>query len=396
MSEVAPTSAAHGLFDLNGLASSEGFPQEHHHRRLAPKKYPPGVPYCESICELEPNKEIEIAEGFAMAAFTIDYLTRLATVHAVPYRVLHPEAYAKNRAVRHYEPNGCKKTIAYFFHFMMVVDFLALAPYYFRTIMERLLPNVASSGILRALRLVRIFRIAPFYMHMVVSTRGVVTQGEGGMHFMRCIDLSLLFNFLRLGDYAAGAPLFFTTLRASFPAISVAFLAMLCLTMMFGTAIYIAEHGKFRVTPEYPNGAFLVQKSPTDQTLVEGAHSNIFMSMWYVISDTTTMPTICMLAPVTIFGESVDVVVDYLSLIVLTLPIAIVARNFHDQYESFFRNWDEDDIVWSSDEEDMNDPEMDDYDVAVLKLQGVDEGKLKQVSGGDAFFEETKMGELKV
>ncbi len=72
------------------------------HRQLAykKKKREPGVPYCEEICEKEPDKEIEIAEGFAMAAFTVAYLLLLATVHAVPYRVINPEGYFKNRAVR--------------------------------------------------------------------------------------------------------------------------------------------------------------------------------------------------------------------------------------------------------------------------------------------------------
>lgn len=44
-----------------------------------------------------------------------------------------------------------------------------------------------------------------------------------------------------------------------------------------------------------------------------------------------------MLEPRTILGEAVNVVTDYLSLLVLTLPIAIIGRNFHLQYESFFR-----------------------------------------------------------
>jgi hypothetical protein len=86
-------------YDLSGIRRFSGPTTAH--RFLAPKKkYPPGMPYCEEICELEPNKEIEIAEGFAMATFTVDYLLRLFTVHAVPYRVIHPEAYVKNRAVR--------------------------------------------------------------------------------------------------------------------------------------------------------------------------------------------------------------------------------------------------------------------------------------------------------
>lgn len=374
MDEVAPVSERPGLFNLGGLVQSE---EERAHRRLAYAKYRPiGVPYCEQICEYEPDKEIEIAEGFAMATFTVDYLGRLATAHAVPYRVIDPDGYAKNRDLRHYEPNGCWKTIRYFFTFIMLVDFFALAPYYFKTITERLLPEFASSEMMRAMRLVRITRVLPFYMHMVVSTKGVLSQGDRP-HFMRLFDLGVVFNFLRLGDYAEGAPLFFSTLRASMPAITVAIVAMLCLTMMFGTAIYLAEHGTFKVTPEYPEGAFLVQKSQSQRELVEPAHANIFMSMWYIVSDTTTMPTIRMLGPVTVAGEVLDVMVDYMSLIVLTLPIAIIARNFHEQYESFFRNWDLDDIDWSSDEEEEEDGkkehEVDDFDMAIAKLEAAQE-----------------------
>lgn len=174
----------------------------------------------------------------------------------------------------------------------MLVDFMALAPYYFRTAAERLPSNLASVGVLRALRIIRIFRVAPLYMHMVVVTRGVFKQSENPT-CMRICDFSILFNALRLGDYASGAPLFFTTLRASLPAIMVAIIAMLCMTMMFGTATYVAERGTFMATPEYPDGAYLIQKSEMDKTLVEGAHTNIFMSMWYVISDTTTSKCPC-------------------------------------------------------------------------------------------------------
>ena len=408
MDEVAPVSERPGLFNLGGLVQSE---EERTHRRLAAytKKRPVGVPYCEQICEYEPNKEIEIAEGFAMATFTVDYLGRLATAHAVPYRVIDPEGYLKQRSLRHYEPNGCWKTIRYFFTFIMLVDFFALAPYYFKTITERLLPEFASSAMMRTLRLVRVTRVFPFYMHMVVSTKGLLSQGERP-HFLRLFDLGIVFKFLRLGDYAEGAPLFFSTLRASIPAISVALLAMICLTMMFGTAIYLAEHGTFKVTPEFPDGAFLVQKSQSQKELVEPAHANIFMSMWYVISDTTTMPTIAMLIPVTIAGEVLDVIVDYMSLIVLTLPIAIIARNFHDQYESFFRNWDLDDIDWSSDEEENEgekEHEVDDFDLAIakleaaqevhrVKLQQLQEAKNRKAKQKFGFEEESKLGEFRV
>lgn len=94
---LAGTSTYLDYYDLGDAAKAGGA-----HRMLAPKKKrEPGVPYCEEICEMEPDKEIEIAEGFAMAAFTVDYLGRWFTVHAVPYRIINHKAYANDRAVRY-------------------------------------------------------------------------------------------------------------------------------------------------------------------------------------------------------------------------------------------------------------------------------------------------------
>ena len=110
---------------------------------------------------------------------------------------------------------------------MNVVDILALAPFYFRTVAERICPSLMESGawsmgvvvrcgressptttataaaaceddaqlvisiesdilhhttgILRVFRLLRVFRIAPFYMHMVASTHGVSQSGCVGV-----------------------------------------------------------------------------------------------------------------------------------------------------------------------------------------------------------------------
>lgn len=398
MSEVAPTTPGVGLFNLNGLVQPE---VEVGHRRLAyKKKRPIGEPYCEEICEYEPDKEIEIAEGFAMAAFTIDYLGRLFTAHAVPWRVLNHGA-AHDPSAKHYEPNGLFKTVAYFFSFMMLVDLLALGPYYAKTILDRIATDVASSQTMRALGIVRVLRIIPFYMHMIVSTKGLLLQDKAP-HIFHLFNFSVLFNFLRLGSYTEGAPLFFSTLKACIPAISVAVIAMVCLAMVFASLIFVVERGRFRVTPEYPDGAFLTATSQRDPTLVEPAHANSFMSMWYVISDTTTMPTIAMLTPVTILGEVFDVMLDYMSLLVLTLPIAIVAREFNEQYTSFFKDWNREDIIMSSSSEDeghsggLDDGEVDDFDAAVAKLAAAQEKGAKHRSTRFSFDEESKIGEFRV
>ena len=90
-----------------------------------------------------------------------------------------------------------------------------------------------------------------------------------------------------------------------------------------------------------------------------------------------------MLQPVTVLGELLDVFVDYMALLVLTMPVAIVARNFHDQYESFFRGWDFSDSSWSESDDEDNDL-MDDYDVAVMKLS-TDDLDTAMASGQDMY-----------
>jgi hypothetical protein len=130
-------------------------------------------------------------------------------------------------------------------------------PFYFRTVLESVMPEFEETGVLRVLRLLRIFRIAPFYMHMIVSTHGVV-KSQDSPHLCRIFDLTWLFNFLKLGEYAEGAPLFFTTIRASYPAISIFFLLTALVAVMAGGLLYDAEMGEYRVTPQYPHGEYMV------------------------------------------------------------------------------------------------------------------------------------------
>ena len=125
-------------------------------------------------------------------------------------------------------------------------------------------------------------------MHMVASTHGIVKSQEEP-HCFR-FNLTWFFNALKIGDYAEGAPLFFTTLRAAYPAVAVFIVSVFMFTICVGTFMYMAERGTFQITSEYPHGAFLVNNRTASShgQLVEGAQSNIFMSMFYVISDIST------------------------------------------------------------------------------------------------------------
>lgn len=59
----------------------------------------------------------------------------------------NPTSFIHKIYIGHYrEPSGLWKTVSYFFHAMMLVDLLALAPFYFRTVVERVAPSLMESG----------------------------------------------------------------------------------------------------------------------------------------------------------------------------------------------------------------------------------------------------------
>jgi hypothetical protein len=59
------------------MGGGEPSPEAAHHRGLMPDG---------CVCEDVPVESIEDLEALAILIFTIDYLVRLLTVHAVPYR----------------------------------------------------------------------------------------------------------------------------------------------------------------------------------------------------------------------------------------------------------------------------------------------------------------------
>jgi hypothetical protein len=273
--------------------------------------------------------------------------------------------------LRYFEPSGMSKTIHHFFHPICLVDLLAIVPFYLRTLAETTFPGFEETGILRVLRLLRIFRIAPFYMHMIVSTHGVV-KSKDQPHLFRIFDFTWFFKFLSLGDFAQGAPLFFTTLRASWPAISIFFMMTLMFCVIMGGVLYNAEMGEYRVVTEGHEsvGKYLlpvrhgVGEMPT-------AYTSMWQGIYFMITETTTATTMHYLQPTTPGGMFALVVIDYIALLFLCFPIAIIGRNFSDQYEQFFRGWDTDELWYSSDEDEGEEDEDEDNYAEESKQAGL-------------------------
>ena len=183
------------------------------------------------------------------------------------------------------------KTVKYMLQLMNVVDLVAIVPFF----LEKLASTGSSISIIRVLRLARIMRI------------------------------------FKASKYNEGTSLLLNTLSRSFSALSLLFFFTAIGVVLFGSLIYFMEAGTFKVTPEYPDGAYL--RSP----LVGGGeeetpYTSILVSCYWVIVTATTVG-FGDLYPTSAGGRVVACVCMYCGLLVLALPITVVGSNFSRVYE---------------------------------------------------------------
>ena len=60
----------------------------------------------------------------------------------------------------------------------------------------------------------------------------------------------------KLSRYTEGKDIIYNTFLASIPALVIMLVFMLVITVIFGSAIYYSEMGKFRMTEQYPEGPY--------------------------------------------------------------------------------------------------------------------------------------------
>lgn len=176
-----------------------------------------------------------------MILFSIDYFTRVFLVHAVPCALVCPEDWSRGLLPQK-EPGRVRKTVAYVCQWMNVVDLAAILPFYMHFGADEMRTNLVLLRLIRLLRVMRVFK---------------------------------------LGRYTEGKDIIYDTFLASIPALVIMLFFMLVITVMFGSAIYYSEMGKFRVTEQYPEGAYM------RQSFLGGVEvspfSNILMGCYWVV-----------------------------------------------------------------------------------------------------------------
>jgi hypothetical protein len=132
----------------------------------------------------------------------------------------------------------------------------------------------------RGLNLVDFAAIFPFYL-------GLIT-GSSGLGFLRVLRLARVMRIFKLGKYSEGTALLYNTLGNSSSALMVLFFFIVIMVVVFGSLIFFFEQGKFKVTPDFPMGAYY-RKSIRGVAEEISPFSSIPLSFYWTVITTTTV-----------------------------------------------------------------------------------------------------------
>jgi hypothetical protein len=271
------------------------------------------IPTCEPVRKTS----YEWIERITIAIFTVEYLLRFFTVHAVRKEVpigpqvplwivpLDKVAQPRKKGCLAAIGTGAGRTVSFFFGVANLIDFVAIAPFYITLITGS---EGGGTAVIRVLRLTRVFRV----FKVGKSAEGVKMLGRVMMQAKDALFLLLFFTMLG--------------------------------TVVFGSVIYFAEGGEWTVDhTTVRKGVPIVwadQKGAYVRTLHDGVSKDISpfqsipASFWWVMVTMTTVGYGDMY-PTTNVGKFVGAICMISGVLVLAMPISIVGTYFSREYDKF-------------------------------------------------------------
>lgn len=136
---------------------------------------------------------------------------------------------------------------------------------------------------------------------------------------------------LKLSRYSSGGGLVWNTLKKSGPSLMLLTLFTIVLTFVCGALVFYFEGGVYKVTPEHLEGAFY-------RPALEGGEevtpfTSVPVSAYWVIVTATTVGY-GDLYPTSGPGQFVAAASAYCGIVFLSLPIAIVVKQFNIAYDT--------------------------------------------------------------
>lgn len=273
------------IFAMTVLLVIESIPEF----RVTSDKCEPGQLTVEN-CQPQPGKHFYIVEVVGISIFSVDYLARVLTVHAVA-----PEDCGLRGQFHKANASPFWITVMYSCQWLNIIDLLA---------------------------------ITPFYGELITGSRG---DGTGAA--LRVLRLVRLFRVLRVPKLNAGVVMFLRVLGDSVPALSILAFMTLVACLFFASCIVYAEGENYSVDyfqEEYPYGTYV--RPTADGLDVEvSPFTSVVYAFWWFFTTATTVgygddyPT-------TTGGRLVGVLCTYSGIILLAMPVTIVGGNFGKHY----------------------------------------------------------------
>jgi hypothetical protein len=253
-------------------------------------------------------------EYVCIAFFTLEYVLRALTVHAVRKTAMQTgdiDVFGAESMAFHdqKEDSWCQRTMNWAVEPMNCIDFIAIFPFY----LELLFDSGSGLAVFRIIRLARVFRI------------------------------------FKLGKYNEGMKMFGRTIAHALPALYLLFFFFILAIVLFGAMVFFAEQGTFfpphdrcpdidgnpqaNITcfAEYGRGMYLRIGLDGESHEISPFNS-IPASFWWVVTTATTVGYGDMY-PTSDAGKLIGTLCMLSGLLVLALPITVIGSNFAGEYE---------------------------------------------------------------
>lgn len=180
------------------------------------------------------------------------------------------------------------------------------------------------SYILLPMNLVDLAAIAPLYTSLITTS----TSSFSIIRLLRMIRITRIVKVMReREDFAVlGA-----TVRSSIPVLSMLLYYVLLGVVVVAAIIFQFEQGEFRVTEEYPDGAYL-----RPSVNMEGEEISPYVSIWVTIYwSIVTATTLGYgdIYPTTPVGRFIACVWIFCGILIVAMPISIIGSNFQLEYQ---------------------------------------------------------------
>ena len=180
--------------------------------------------------------------------------------------------------------------------------------------------------------IIDICAIAPFFVLLVQYNRIYVDENSG---FVRILWLPrLLATLSGSSSTKAVCDVFYKTVVMSTQTLFFTFFFITIGTVIFASIMYNLEGGTFRVTPLYPEGAYVRELSVLNVNGGRSLFTSIPVSMYFTVVTTTSLGY-GDISPCTGGGLVIACLLCLLGVVVLALPIAVIGGNFANLHESY-------------------------------------------------------------